>query len=157
MCTHTAHFPVCSCSIMGLGSVPALLQLINSGFNSAECWVQTRQPCVLKHAPSSLIIGMCVLEKLMNKSVGGDCDWCVRNKQAATAAAISEEARRQPAGERMQTCQHMCPVSPRHWSSDVVCEFNILLFLSSVDVSLIILSLLEVEKKYVTFKSLLSN
>lgn len=67
---------------MRLGSVPAQLKLINSGFNSTECWLQTRQLFVLKHAPSSLIIKMCVLEKLMNKSLGGDYDWCVRNKQA---------------------------------------------------------------------------
>lgn len=67
---------------MRLGSAPAWLKLINSGCNSTECWLQARQLCVLKHAPSSLIIKMCVLEKLMNKSLGGDYDWCVRNKQA---------------------------------------------------------------------------
>lgn len=39
---------------------------------------------------------MCVLEKLMNKALGGDYDWCIRNKQAA--AWISVEAR-QTAGK----------------------------------------------------------
>lgn len=81
--SHTLHISQpFALTIMHLGSAPAWLKLINSGFNSTECWLQTLWLCVLKHAPSSLIIKMCVLEKLMNKSLGRDYDWCVRGKQA---------------------------------------------------------------------------
>lgn len=117
--------------IMRLGSVPARLKLINSGFNSTECWLQTLQLCVLKHAPSSLIIKMCVLEKLMNKSLGGDYDWCFRNKQATIGCC-----RNQCGGQtncRWTNCRikqtahsfhHMCIVFPMADYSHVVCSLN---------------------------------
>lgn len=83
-------FPSFALRIMHLGSVPTRLKLINCGFNATECWLQTLQQCVLKHAPSSLIIKMCVLEKLMNKSLGGDYDWCVGNKQASVGCCPNQ-------------------------------------------------------------------
>ena len=133
--THTQHIPQSfALIIMRLGSAPAWLKLINSGFNSPECWVQTRQLCVLKHAPSSLIIKMCVLEKLMNKSLGGDYDWCVRNKQARIGCC-----RNQCAGQtncRWTDCwikqtahsfHHMCVVFLMADYSYVVSSLNMLL------------------------------
>ncbi len=134
--THTQHISQSfALRIMRLGSVPARLKLINSSFNSTECWLQTLQLCVLKHAPSSLIIKMCVLEKLMNKSLGGDYDWCVRNKQATIGCC-----RNQCGGQtncRWTKCRikqtghsfhHMCIVFPMTDYSYVVCSLNTLLF-----------------------------
>lgn len=94
-----------------LGRVPARLKLINSGFNTTECWLQTRHLRVLKHAPSSLIIGMCVLAKLMNKSLGGDYDWWVRNKQANISCCWNQRLFCKLQVKQLQTVQwfhHMC-------------------------------------------------
>lgn len=96
--------PIFPRRIMHLGSVPARLKLINSGFNSTECWLQTLQLRVLKHAPSSLIIKMCVLAKLMNKSLEGDNDWCVSNKQA-TISCCWKQRRGQTANCRWSHCR----------------------------------------------------
>lgn len=85
---------------------------------------------------------MCVLEKLMNKSIGGDYDWCLRNKQATIGCC-----RKQCGGQincRWTNCRftqtvhsfhHMCIVFLMTDYSFVICSLNTLFFCATYGIS----------------------
>lgn len=78
---------------------------------------------------------MCVLEKLMNKSLGVDYDWCVRNKRATIGCCRIQ--RGVQTNCRWTNCwikqtahpfHHMCIVFLMTDYSYVVCSLNMLFF-----------------------------